>query len=159
MPGQFARYWNTLHKGALAPDQPAARPDPITDPALTRTTILPAVKSTGQQARDDLPFFEFQSWENPLVMLFGAVVAATAHFKHIPAALFINSALVPALRRETEALTGRPYDGHFRFYHPGAMDGKIKVLPVFTETNLPDLLKIVYNGQIGRDRVIAISEV
>lgn len=93
----------------------------------------------------------------PLLMLYGASLAFLNRFATLPAALFVEGSMIPVIWETTQIMTGCAYDGTYRIITASAMDGKIKRIPIFTEAQLPDMLRWRY-PKMELDMVIAIAE-
>lgn len=133
------------------PHSPTIGPD--TD--KMETVLMPAVRKPVQKVPPHI--YYRRQYDNPLLLLFGAILKCNQELDRIPAVLFVTDALIPDLEKETLKLTGKRYDGHFRMFYPGAIDGRTKIFPVFPESQLPDFLRRNY-GKLTQDSVIAIVE-
>jgi hypothetical protein len=117
---------------------------------------LPAARQTRKFPR----YIEhlYSAMDRPLAALYGAVLDCVYQFGRIPDALFVNGFTLAAIAEDTRLLTGCKFDGLFRIYYPGAIDGKIKIFQIFTEEQLPFFILNHYSGIIPADVVIAICE-
>lgn len=136
---------------------------------LYLTTVHPGMLADTEKtaARKPLPYIHYQNRDtNPMTMLFGAVVMCVERFGRLPGMLFISPLLEPLLDVQTLKMTGKKYDHHLRVCTTDAMDGRIRAIPIFPESLLPDAiaerLRITSASRdmlISRDSVIALCEV
>lgn len=147
----------TPHRTVLQIAAPLEEKEPTTD--HMETTLLPAVQLVKPVVIVPPPYIEYRSVDNPLTMLYGACVAFAQRHKRLPEVLYISPLLVPILEYQTKLVNGREYAGRFYIFSANATDGRTECIPVGTEEELPDILKLaIGGGSIGRDSVIAASE-
>jgi hypothetical protein len=150
---QQRREQNTGAMTALKALEKLAYPvsQPLVDPDATQ--LVPAIAPPKKY--DLLPkCVEYAYADNPLIMLYGACLKSLDQLGRVPDGLYINSLVLPNLQRQTRALTGQEYDGHYRLFYRHA----VELIPVGIEKDLPDLLKLATGGMIPRDRVIAVCD-
>lgn len=123
-----------------------ARPAAITE-ALTEIEI-PAV-----QVRRLPRFVECRRSDNPLVMIYSAILASLEKLSAAPEALYISSAILPDLRRAAVVAGVSLRNMEYRFFTASA----VLNIPIRTENDLPDILRVALAGQIDRDTVIAVA--
>lgn len=122
------------------------------------TRIVPAVKAQMARKLSYPPYTAYRSTDHPLLRLYGACIAYVKQHRHLPSMLYVSASVENMVAQEIFAFTGQPYDGRFKFFHPQAIDGKVKSIGVFTEQQLPDLLALAVGSQIDNDLVIAVGE-
>lgn len=164
------------HKVPLLP-MPENHEGPTTDGTLAipdqqtlyLTTVHPGMLSDTEKTavQKPLPYIHYQNRDtNPMTMLFGAVVMCVERFGRLPGMLFISPLLEPLLDVQTRKVTGKPYNHHLQVCTTEAMDGRIRAIPIFPESLLPDAIAerlrftaIQRDVLISRDSVIALCEV
>ena len=164
-PGAIARNWYHTHETAIGGrtalhDLIPTQILPITDPKHSALIFgetqaeLPAVPPQEPERRE-IPYIKHLSNDNPTLQLHGACIATMQRFQRFPAAVFVAYGRIPVLMVETEAMTGKKYDGYFRLYHSRGPAW----IAVFSEAMLPKEIKeALPGGHIPLNMVIALTE-
>jgi hypothetical protein len=147
--GQLMRLWRINHMtGPLTPVPPITERD---------TQEIPAVSSPHIPSMPR--FVEYRSevsgedcFEDCLAMLYKACLLCIDTYKTLPDELYVDSHIIPSIRRRSQFIDGMAYNGKYRLF----AGGDLRHIPIRTAEFLPPIIKLAVNDRLSTDQVIGL---
>lgn len=143
--GQLMRLWRTNHMtGPLTPVPPVSERD---------TQEIPAVSSPRLPAMPRFVEYRSESHnEDCLAMLYKACLLCIDTYKALPDELYVDSYVVPQIRRRIQFIDGMAYNGKYRLF----AGGDLRHIPIRTAEFLPAIIKLAVNERLSAGQVIGL---
>lgn len=143
--GHLLRSWRTSHMtGPLTPVVPLEEKD---------TQEMPVVTSP---YRPHMPrFVEYRAevvGEDCLVMLYKACLLCVDTYNLIPDEVFVDSHIIPLIRRRSQFIDGMAYNGKYRMF----LNGDLRHIPIRCAEYLPPIIKLAVNDVLASNQVIGL---
>jgi hypothetical protein len=139
------KLWRTNHMtGPLTPVSPITERD---------TQEMPAVSSPSLPAMPKFVEYRADSHnEDCLAMLYKTCLLCIDTYRALPDELYVDSHVVPLIRRRSQFIDAMAYNGKYRLF----AGGDLRHIPIRTAEFLPPIIKLAVNDRLHTDQVIGL---